>query len=450
MTKNQLAQSFTITIPAAEFAQKQNEKLEGIRKEAKLPGFRPGQAPMNLIKSKYENAVKGESLDEMIQEKTEEYLTKNNIRPALRPKIEITTFEDGKDIEFKVELEKLPDIKPADLKTLEVTRIVTHASDADVEEAVTKLAGSRKTTEIVDEKRPTKKDDVVVIDFKGEIDGEAFAGGEGKDYYLALGSNTFIPGFEDQLIGKNIGDKTDVNVSFPEDYHAKNLAGKKAVFHVDVKELRRFKDPELNDEFAKVFGADSMDKLRELIKDELEKEYARVARMHTKRALLDVLAEAHSFEVPQGMVDLEFDSIWKQYEEAKKANQLDEEEKAKSEDELKAEYKAIAERRVRLGLLLAQIANDAKVTLDQQDVNNAILAEARRYPGQEKMVFEYYQKNPQAIDALRAPMFEEKVVDYVMTVIKTNDKEMTSKELYAYNPDEAAKPAKKAKATKAK
>ncbi len=447
MTKNKLAHSFTVVIPAKEFADKQAAKLEEIRKEAKIQGFRPGQAPMNIIKAKYENAVKGEVLDELIQSYTNKTFEDNKVRPALRPKVEIKTFEDGKDIEYTIDVEALPEIKPADFTKLNIEKLVAEASEKEVNNALEKLAAARKTTEVVDEKRATKTGDVIVIDFVGSIDGVEFKGGTGKDYYLDLGSNTFIPGFEDQLTGHQIGEKVDVNVTFPENYHSKDLAGKKALFKVDIKELRKYKTPEMNDEFAKSFGSETMDALKEMIKAELNKEYANVARMHTKRALLDALAEAHSFDVPQGMVDMEFDAIWKQFEEAKKANQLDDDEKAKSEDELKKEYRDIAERRVRLGLLLAEVANENKITLTKEDLTNAVMAEARRYPGQEKIVFEYYQKNPQALDHLKAPLFEEKVVDYILGVVQTNEKKMTPEELYAYNPD--AKPAKKTRAKKA-
>lgn len=435
MTKTKLAHSFTVVISAQDFQDKITAKLEEVRKEAKIQGFRPGQAPMNLIKTKYENAVKGEVLDDLIQERATKTLEENKVRPALRPKIELTTFEDGKDIEFKMDVEALPEIKPADLTKLEVKKLVATATDKEINAALEKLANAKKTTVPCDEKRETKTDDVIVIDFTGTIDGEEFKGGKGKDYYLALGSNTFIPGFEEQLTGKNIGEEVDVNVTFPETYHAKDLAGKKALFKVVIKELRKMSTPEINDEFAKMFGSESLEKLKEMIKTELDKEYANIARMHTKRALLDALADSHSFEVPQGMVDLEFDSIWKQFEEAKKNNQLDDEEKSKSEDDLKTEYRKIAERRVRLGLLLAEIANENKITLTQEDLTKAVMAEARRYPGQEKIVFEYYQKNPQALDSLRAPLFEEKIVDHVLTVVKVNEEALSAEELYAYNPD---------------
>ena len=437
MTKTKLAHSFTVVIPAQEFQDKIAAKLEEVRKEAKIQGFRPGQAPISLIKSKYENAVKGEVLDDLIQEKSTKTLEENKIRPALRPKIELTSFEDGKDVEFKIDVEALPEVKPTDLSKLEIKKLVATAGDKEIDAAIEKLANAKKTTKLLDEKRETKTGDVIVIDYTGTIDGEEFKGGKGKDYYLALGSNTFIPGFEEQLTGKNLNETVDVNVTFPENYHAKDLAGKKALFKTVIKELREMVTPEINDDFAKMFGCDTLDKLKEMIKTELDKEYTNVARMHTKRALLDALAETHSFEVPQGMVDLELGSIWQQFEEAKKNNQLDEEEKAKPEEELKAEYRQIAERRVRLGLLLAEIANQNKVTLTQEDITGAVMAEARRYPGQEKIVFEYYQKNPQALDALRAPLFEEKVVDHILTVVKVKEETLTPDALYAYNPDKA-------------
>ncbi len=435
MTKSKLAHELHVKIPAVEFAAKMDAKLAEIQKEAKIQGFRPGQAPMNLIKSKYESAVKGEVLDAIVNEYITKTFHENKIRPALRPQVELTVFEDGKDIEFKVNVEALPTIKPAELKDLEIQKLVADVTDGDVGKALDKLAASRKTTEVINEKRPTKEGDVVVVDFVGSIDGKEFRGGKGNDYYLALGSNTFIPGFEAQLVGKNIGDHVDVSVTFPDNYHAKELAGKQALFKVVLKELRQFKTPEINDDFAKQFGADSLEKLKGMIRDELDKEYKTIARQHAKRALLDVLAEKHSFEVPEGMVNLEFDAIWKQFEDAKKANQLDEDEKKKSDDELKKEYRAIAERRVRLGLLLAEIANEHKIVLTQDDLTNAIMAEARRLPGQEKMVFEYYQKNPKALDALRAPLFEEKVVDFILGVVKSTEKKLSAEELYAYNPD---------------
>ena len=444
MTKSKLEHSLKITIPAKTFAEKIDAKLVEIQKDAKIAGFRPGQTPMNLIKAKYADAVKGEVLDSLIQEQVEATFKKENIRPALRPKVELDKFEDGKDITVKVEVEALPEVKVKDFTGLTVHRMKATAGDKEVADALNKLAESKKTTEPCAEKRATKTGDVIVIDFVGTINGTEFKGGTGKDYYLALGSNTFIPGFEDQLTGKKVGETVDVNVTFPANYHAKELAGQKALFKTTIKELRQFKLPEINDEFAKAFGMENLTKLKEMIKTELDKEYTRLARTHAKRSLLDALAAEYDFEVPAGMVDLEYNSIMAQYEQAKKNNRLDDEEKSKSEKEIQKEYRDIAERRVRLGLLLAEIANQNKVTLSNEDLTNAVMAEARRYPGQEKMVFEYYQKNPQAVESLRAPLFEEKVVDFMLGKVKVDEKAVSVKELYDFDPD-APKSKKKAK-----
>lgn len=443
MTKNKLARSLKIVIPAKDFAAKIDAKLSEIQKEAKLPGFRPGQAPMAMIKTKYEAAVKGDVLDALVQEYVERAFREENIRPALRPNIQLDKFEDGKDLTVKVEVEALPDVKVKDFKGLKIERMKAVAGDAEVQESLNRLAEAKKTTEPSDEKRATKTGDVIVIDFVGSIDGKEFKGGTGKDYYLALGSNTFIPGFEDQLTGKKVGANVDVKVTFPENYHAKELAGKEALFKTTIKELRRFKTPEINDEFAKQFGMD-LKNLKEAIKTELEKEYAKIARGHAKRALLDELAKEYDFEVPAGMVDLEFNSIMAQYEQAKKAGSLSKEELKKSEEALKKEYRAIAERRVRLGLLMAEIANLNKITLTPQDVTAAVMAEARRYPGQEKAVFEFYQKNPRALESVKAPVFEEKVVDFIFGQIKIDEKDVSVKDLYNFDPD-APKSKKKGK-----
>ncbi|MBQ3695583.1 MAG: trigger factor [Alphaproteobacteria bacterium] len=435
---SKLAQTLKIKIPAKTFADKMTVRLEKIQKDAKIQGFRPGKAPLEMIRQKYENAVKGEVLDDLVNEEVAKELKAKDMRPAMRPSVKMDKFEDGKDITLTVEFEALPKIKVNAFDKIKIDRMSAMAGDKEVQESLDKLAATKKTTEPVADKRATKKGDVVVIDFVGSIDGKEFKGGSGKGYYLDLGSNTFIPGFEDQLIGKNVGDSVDVNVTFPENYHAKDLAGKKALFKTDIKELRAWKGPEVNDEFAKQFGLENLAKLKEAIKNELNKEYGRVARIHAKRALLDALAAEYDFDIPEGMVEAEFKGIWAQYEQAKKAGQLDEDDKKKSEDALKKEYKAIAERRVRLGLLLAQIADENKVQVTQEDMQNALMAEAHRYPGQEQQVFEYYTKNPQAMDALRAPVFEEKIVDFLLGKVKVTEKPVTVADLYAFDPDKKA------------
>ena len=285
------------------------------------------------------------------------------------------------------------------------------------------------------------KGDVVMIDFVGSVDGVEFQGGKGANYPLELGSGSFIPGFEDQLLDSVAGDKVDVKVKFPDNYHAKDLAGKDAVFAVEVKEVREPKAVEINDEFAKSLGEESLDKLKEAIASRIKSDYESASRMKIKRQLLDILDKEYSFEVPQSLVDAEYKAIVDQYEQAKKYNQLDESEKAKSEDEIKKEYKEIAVRRVKLGLLLSEIGQEAKVTIKPEDINAAIMNEAKKYPGQEKMVFDYYLKNKQAVEALKAPVFEEKIVDHIIANSNVTDKTVSVEELYNFNDE--AKPAKK-------
>lgn len=433
--KQGLTHSFKVVVPAADFNAEVQKRIADAAGKVKLPGFRPGKVPLNVVEQKYGAALKGEAAEALIQEASRKAMEENKLKPADAPKVDVTVFEDGKDFEFTLTVEVLPEIKPVDFSKIEVQKLVSEVTDKEINDALARLAQSRRSTEPSDEKRPTQKGDIVVIDFVGSIDGKEFKGGKGKDYYLELGSNTFIPGFEEQLIGKNIGDKVTVNVKFPETYHVKELAGKDAVFDVDLKELRKIKDAEMNDDFAKSFGKDTMDALKELVKEELSKEYANVSHIHLKRAILDALAPLCDFEAPQSMVDLEFDSIWKQYEAAKQRGELDDDEKNTPEDDLKKEYKAIAERRVKLGLLLAEIANLNKIALTQEDLNKAIMAEARRYPGQEQKVFDFYTQNPRAMDTLKAPLFEEKVIDFITGKVKINEKVLPVADLYAYDPD---------------
>ncbi len=436
---SKLNQTLKIKIKASSFAQKMSDKLESLRKEAKLPGFRPGQAPLAIIRQKYENAVKGEVLDDLINQEVSKTLKEKGLRPAVRPTIKMDKFEDGKDIDLTVDFESLPEIKVKAFDEVKIEKMATEAGEKEIQESLDKLANAHKTSELLKSDRATKKSDVVVIDYVGTMDGKEFRGGTGKGAYLELGSNTFIPGFEDQLTGHKVGDKVQVQVTFPEKYHAKELAGKKATFNTEIKELRQWKLPEFNDDFAKRFGVENMAKLKEMIKAELDKEYARVIRMHAKRSLLDALDKMYDFDIPESMVKAEMDSIWAQYEQAKKNNQLDEDEKKKSESALKKEYQKIAERRVRLGLLLAKVADENQVKISKEDLTNAILNEAHRYPGQEKQVFEYYTKNPQALEALRAPVFEEKIVDFLLAKVKTTEKKVSVADLYAFDPDKKVK-----------
>ncbi len=439
---NGLTREYKAVISAADFEKNVDNKIAQIAKNTKIPGFRPGKAPKAMLKQKYRSSVLGEVLDDMLKASADEIIKDKNLRPAVMPSINLLTFGYDKDIEFTVVVEVLPEIKVGDFSKITLDKLTSEVPAEEVEKAIKYVAQTKKENVAVNDNRPTKKGDIAVIDFTGSVDGVEFNGGKGTDYPLELGSNSFIPGFEDQLVGKNKGDKVDVNVTFPENYHAKDLAGKAAVFAVEIKEIREPKEIEINDEFAKSLGEENLDGLRARVVERIKADYENASKMKLKRALLDVLDKEYSFEVPSKLVDAEYDGIVKQYEQAKKYNQLDEYEKAKDEKDLLAEYKEIANRRVKLGLLLSEVGLSAKLTITPEDINNAILTEAKKYPGQEKAVFDYYLKNKEAVEALKAPVFEEKIVDYVLTQVKLNEKVVSVEELYSF--DEEKKVEKKA------
>lgn len=438
-----LKQEYKVVVPAADVEKKVDEKISQIAKTAKLPGFRAGKAPVAMLKQKYHDSVMGEVVESLIQEGTGEVIKSKKLRPAAQPNVKITSFADGKDLEFEVSTENLPEIKVGDFSKISLTRYMAEVPAEEVDKALNYIAESRKETAVV-EGKAAAKGDVVMIDFVGSVDGVEFQGGKGSNYPLELGSGSFIPGFEDQLIGAKAGDKVDVKVTFPENYHAKDLAGKDSVFAVDVKEVREPKKVEINEEFAKSMGEESLDKLKENIAARIKGDYENASRMKIKRQLLDALDKEYKFETPASLVDAEFKAIVDQYEQAKKYNQLDESEKNKSEDELMKEYKEIAVRRVKLGLLLSQVGQEASVSIKPEDINEAIMKEARKYPGQEKAVLDYYLKNKQAVEALKAPIFEEKIVDYIIGKSKVEDKTVSVEELYNFN-EEAPKAKKAAK-----
>lgn len=450
-----LKRGFKVVVPAKTIASKVTDKIKAIGETASIPGFRKGKVPESFLRQRYEKAVMGEVLDELIQSEASKTMSDRSLRPAMRPKIEVVSFDEGKDLEFTLDVEVVPEIIPVDFSTISLDKMVAEIPADEVEKALERLASARNESEEVTEKRAAVNGDIVVIDFVGSIDGVEFPGGKGEGYSLELGSGSFIPGFEDQLIGKKAGDKVDVKVPFPKDYHAQDLAGKNAVFAVTVKELRQKKAAELNDEFAKFFGKNTLDELREMIRLELSREYESVSMNNLKRLLLDALADAHDFPVPESMLDMEFDAIWKQVEAAKEKGQLDEDDAGKSEDELKEEYRAIAERRVRLGLLLAEIGMKNKIVVTDGDLNRAIMMEARQFPGQEKAVFEFYSKHPEMLDRLRAPLFEEKVIDFILRAVKQKEIKVSIEDLYKANAEETKKkptskkkaPAKKAESS---
>ncbi|CAA7620660.1 Trigger factor [Candidatus Terasakiella magnetica] len=442
-----LKRDFKVVVPAGQIETRVQTRLAEIARTVAMPGFRPGKVPMGIVRKKYGPSIMGEVLEGVVNDGAGQAISSNNLRPAAQPKIEIISFAEGADLEFSVAVEIMPEIKMMDFSTITLEREKAVVPDAEIEETLARIAERNESSEPV--KRAAKSGDIAVIDFVGKQDGVAFPGGTGEAYSLKLGSNTFIPGFEDQLIGKKAGAEVVVNVTFPEGYGNESLAGKPAEFDVTVKEVRAPKAAEINDELAKTVGLESLDALKDAIRGEVTRELDSISRMHMKRALLDILAANHEFDVPPSMLEHEFDAIWKQVEDDRTNGRLDAEDAAKSEDELKAEYKTLAARRVRLGLLLAEAGHVNNITVTQDDLNRGIMAEARRYPGQEHLVLQYYQKNQEALESLRAPIYEEKVVDFIVELAKVTDKEVSAEALrQADVPEEGAEAEPKAKPKK--
>ena len=445
-----LLYEFSITVPAAEIETVVTNRLNEIKKTAKIPGFRPGKVPVQMLRKQYGPSIMGEVLERTVGETSQKAMEERELRPVAQPKIEVVKFEDGSDLEYTMAIEVMPDVNPMDFSKIKLERMVVKADEEEITNALDRLASAHKTTEPIAGKRKSKSGDVVMIDFVGKVGGEKFAGGKAEDYSLELGSGSFIPGFEDQVIGAKAGDHVEVNVKFPDEYGAEDLAGKDAVFEVDVKEIHEANPAVIDDELAKKVGMDDLETLKTNIREEHEREFKDMARQRMKRSLLDELEENHDFDIPQTLVENEFEGIWGQFEEHRK--QLEEQgsdedpTEGKDDDELKADYRGIAERRVRLGILLAEIGRINNIDTNQEDVNRAMMAEAQRYPGQEQMVLEYFRSNPDAIQQLRAPMLEDKVVDFIFELAKVTDKNVSIDELVK-EPEEKA-PAKKKAAKK--
>lgn len=427
-----LSRAYQVTIADQDIQGRVTARLTEIAKTVSLPGFRPGKVPMAVLRQRYAQSVLGEVLEDTVNKTSADVLAEKGLRPALQPKIEIESFGEGQDLVYKMSVEILPEIALPDLTALAFERLAPEVADAEIDEALTRIADRNRKTETVTDGSPAAEGDVLVIDFVGSIDGTEFPGGSAKGTELELGSNRFIPGFEAQLVGAKAGDHVSVTVTFPADYGAEHLAGKDAVFAVDVTEVKRKLPSVIDDALAETVGLENLESLRSAVRDQILNEYNQVSRQKLKRDLLDKLAETVLFESPAGMVEIEFKAIWEQYEAEltrAKENKTYKEEEAKPEDETKAEYRAIADRRVRLGLLLAEIgrANDVQVT--QDEVNRAVVAQARQYPGQEKAVFDYYRNHPEALGALRAPIYEDKVVDFIIAQAKISDKSVPAKDL---------------------
>ena len=435
-----LRRQYTVTVPASELDSRVTKRLEEMKGKVNLKGFRPGKAPVSFLKKQYGKSLMGEVVQAAVDEGSAKAISDNQLRPAIQPRIEpvgdVQQVVDGKaDLQFTVTVDLMPEFVAADVSQLVVERLVADVPDSEVDEALERIARQTRSFTARPEGEAAVKDDTVVIDYAGSIDGVAFEGGKGDDANLTLGSGQFIPGFEEQLIGAKAGDKVDVKVAFPADYHATELAGKDAVFAVTVKEVKAPDAIVIDDELAKKIGMPDLVTLKERVREQVKDDYTRASRLHLKRRILDALDNAHSFPLPPAMVDSEFTNIWAQVEAELKREGKTAADEGGTEEELREEYRRIAERRVRLGLVLGKIGEQNGITVAGDEVQRAIMTRARQFPGQEQQVFEYYSKNPQAQAEIRAPLFEDKVVDFIAELAQVNDKTVDKETLFN-DPDD--------------
>ncbi|MDX2265589.1 MAG: trigger factor [Hyphomicrobiales bacterium] len=430
-----LKRELKVVIGAGELASRMEAKLGEIQGKAHLKGFRPGKAPLSHIRKAYGRSVMAEVVQQAVNETTEEALMGRDVKPAFQPVFKLPedqavverVMAGSADLEYVMSFEVLPKIDLADLKSIALEKLVAEPSDEDIAKSLDQLRDANTGYEAKD--GPAETGDRVTIDFKGSIDGEPFEGGAAEDAPVILGRGRFIPGFEDGLMGAKAGDAKTISVTFPEDYGAAHLAGKPAEFEVTVKEVARPVTPEATDEFAKSLGLESIEKLRGAIRDRIVREYDTVSRTKLKKALLDALDEKHKFELPPSLVSGEFNAIWTDIGQQMARSGKTFEDEGTTEDKARADYQSIAERRVRLGLLLSEIGQRNDIKIGDEDIKRAIIERARQYPGQESQVVEFYKKNPNAVAELRAPVYEEKVVSFALELVKVTEKSVSPEEL---------------------
>jgi len=461
-----LKRAYTLTVTAKDIDARVDEEVKTIAPQVRMPGFRPGKVPANLVRKMHGPALQREALDKSIREGIDKLITDNKLRPAMQPTVELTgDYEAGKDAEIKVALEVLPVVPAPSIDGIKLERLVVDVTEEQIDEAVNRLAEQSQRFEDAPKNAKAKQGDQVVMDFVGKIGGTPFDGGTGTDMAVVIGSGNLIPGFEDQLVGVKVGDEKTITVTFPKEYQAANLAGKEATFDLSITAVKVPSEKAPDDEFAKQFGLESLEKLRELLKSQIEQEHGTLTRTFMKRRLLDQLAAGHDFEVPPGMVEAEFNQIWAQLEHEASHEEDPEAARAEMESE-KDDYRAIAERRVRLGLLLSEIGQANGVEVTQAEMNRLVAQAAQQYAPQDRERFiEYVRNEPMAAAQLRAPLYEDKVVDFLFEKADVTERtvaradleatiESEDGDLHVHGPDcghdhdHGAKPAKKAAAKK--
>ena len=432
-----LKRTLQVVVGKAELGERFSERLDELKDRVQIKGFRRGKVPVEHLKKLYGKSLMQEVLEQTINDTSAKAVKDRNERPAQQPKLELLGVDDGgiervvngeTDLSYKMDFEVLPPIPVADLEVLRLEKLVADVDDAAVDKALADLA-ERNTAFEPEEGRVAGEGDLATMNFVGRIDGEAFEGGSAEGASLVIGKKQFIPGFEEGVIGMKAGDQKIITATFPEDYPMKALAGKAADFDVSVTAVAKPKKPEVDEDFAKGLGAEDLKTLRGFVTEQIKREYDQASRVKLKREILDALDKAHDFELPASLVEFEFNNIWTQLENNLKAANKTIADEGKSEEELRAEYRGIAERRVRLGLVIGEIGEKNKLQVSQDEMRRALVEQARRYPGQEKQVYEFYEKTPGALNELRAPIFEDKVIDYVIAEAKPIEKKVSRDEL---------------------
>ncbi len=433
-TSEGLSRMYKVSVPAADLQKRLTDRIEEMRPQMNLKGFRPGKVPTTHVRKMYGKSIMGEVVEAMVQETSAKAIEDSDVRPAGQPEMHMESdmeevLSGNADLSYHMHVDIMPDFEPADIKKLTIKRPVAEITDDEIGERLGQIAEANQKYDKRGKTAKARKDDAVVMDFLGKLEGEPFEGGSAEGHTLVLGSDSFIPGFEEQLIGAKTGDEVEVKVIFPEGYQAEHLAGKEAIFEVKVHEVRAPKTPDVDEDFAKGLGLESLDKLKEVVTEQIQTEFSTASRAKAKRNLLDTLDDKHDFDLPPKMVEAEFDQIWQQLTAEMDAGRAAEEDKGKSDDELKAEYRTIAERRVRLGLVLAEIGRVAEIKIDESEVQQALIAEARNFPGQEREVVEFFQKSANAMAQLRAPIYEDKVVDHILETAMVKENTVSKEDL---------------------
>jgi len=445
-----LKREFRVVVPADELDTKVNSRLDELKGSVRINGFRPGKVPVGHLKRLYGRSAMAEAIEAAVRDANAKIVSDNNLRLAMEPQVKLPTEEaainavvEGKaDLDYSVAMEVLPKIELAEFKDIKLERLVAEVTDAEIDEAINTIADQNRPFLLKAEGAEAASGDKVTISFTGTIDGAPFEGGSGEDVAVVIGSKSFIPGFEDQLIGVKAGENRTIKASFPPNYLKAELAGKEAAFDVSAKAIDAPGEVKIDDDFAKQLGMESLAKLRDAVKDRIAREHAGATRNRLKRQLLDALDERHKFELPPTLVTQEFDNVWQTVEGDLKSQGRTFADEGTTEEEARTEYRKIAERRVRLGLVIAEIGDKNQIKVTDEEVQRAVVDRARQFPGQEQQVWEFYRNNPQAVASLRAPIYEEKVVDFLTELANVTEKKVTREELY--RDDEADKSAEKA------